>query len=73
MVIFIKMVMITVKIKGERRKLRVKKNTSVEDLAKDLGIIANNYIMKKNDEIVPDTETVNAKDVIEFVRVISGG
>lgn len=64
---------ITVKISGKKKKLRVKKNTSVKDIAKQLGITAANYIVRKDDKIVPDTERVDAKDVIEFFRVISGG
>lgn len=65
--------MIKVIISGKERKLRIKKNTTVKDLAKQLGITLNNYIVRKNDKIVPDTETLDAKDTIEFIKVISGG
>lgn len=64
---------IKVKKDGKIKRVKIGKNATVSELAKDLGITFQNYIVRINDKIVPDDEKLKEKDEVEFFRVISGG
>jgi sulfur carrier protein len=64
---------IKVVIDGKERQLNYKKGMRIADLARENNIILSNYIVRVNDNIVPEDERVGEKDKIEFLKVISGG
>lgn len=49
------------------------KETSIENLLKELGINPVEVIIAKNGKIVPEDETVVNEDEIKVIRVIHGG
>jgi sulfur carrier protein ThiS len=60
-------------VDGKKQSVKIGKEKTVSDVASQLNVLLQNYLVKKNDEIVPDTEIVTDKDNIEFLKVVSGG
>jgi sulfur carrier protein ThiS len=64
--------MVKVIFENKKKEIKVEK-ASVKEIARLIGISLQNYIPKVNNRIVPDVEVVSNDDVVEFIRVISGG
>jgi sulfur carrier protein ThiS len=60
-------------LEGKKHRIKIRKNMSIKQLAKQLNLTLQNYIVKKDNEIVPDTEVIKDKSKIEFLRIVSGG
>ncbi len=63
--------MVRVLIDGENKELQFQ--GTIEELIKKLDYSIEEVLVKKNGELVPETETVNDKDKIEIIKVIFGG
>lgn len=64
--------MVEVIFEDKQREIKVKE-ASVKEIARLVGINIQDYIPKVNNKVVPDVEVVSNDDVVEFIRVISGG
>lgn len=67
------MVSISVCVGGRARTVKITEDASVEDLLGKLEINPETVVVLKNKEVVPDFETVSAKDRIEIINIVSGG
>lgn len=64
---------VTIVHQGKEQRIEVAGGTSVAALLERVGINAETVIVRKNSEIVPDTEAVEDGDLVEALRIISGG
>lgn len=55
------------------KEMRIDTNMTIADLSKKMSIMLSEHIIRVNNEIVPDNEKLRDGDVIEFMKVISGG
>ena len=63
-----------IKLVVEGKSKTVKTNKlNIIDLAKSQKIVLSNYIVRVNDRIVPEDEKIKDGDVVEFLKIISGG
>ena len=60
-------------IERENKKLTKKFKGTAQDLLKDLKINPETVLIVKNNEVVTEDESLNDKDTIKILSVISGG
>ncbi|MGC8584565.1 MAG: MoaD/ThiS family protein [Thermoplasmata archaeon] len=65
--------MVKVKIINDNREFEIPGNRRILDLLKDLSLNPDGYIVMINGKPVPEDEYVNDSDVLELLRVFSGG
>ena len=58
---------------GKIRVVKMPEKSSVENLLEQLGINPETVVVLKNNEVVPDFETVSGKDKIEIIDIVSRG
>ncbi len=63
---------IKVKIKNKTKKFKTEKDT-IEELLKEMGIITESVLVKRNGLFVPVEEKLRDKDDIEVIEIISRG
>ncbi|MBI4176382.1 MAG: MoaD/ThiS family protein [Candidatus Aenigmarchaeota archaeon] len=64
---------ITVSYLGKRHEVDVRERPAVMDILKKMGVNPETVLVRKNGEIVPDTDPVGPGDVLEVLKVVSGG
>ena len=64
---------ITVIIGNKKQKVKLEKPMQVLELAKLLGLVLPEYLVKINGEFSPDTEKLKDGDVVEFIPISSSG
>ncbi len=67
------MMEITVRFAGKMKKLRLEENATVEQALLKANINPQAVIAKKGKEIIPDNEKLENGDVIEALKIVSGG
>lgn len=53
--------------------IEMKSSSTVADLFKKLNMNPETYIVKRGKKIIIETEKLKDKDVIEFIKIVSGG
>lgn len=64
---------ITVRFAGKMKKLRLEGSATVEQALLKAKINPQVVIVKKRKEIIPDNEKLEDGDVIEALKIVSGG
>jgi thiamine biosynthesis protein ThiS len=64
---------ITITYQGKEKSVEIPENTRVSELLKKLRINPETVLVRRSNEIIPDTETLRDKDKIHVLKVISGG
>ena len=67
------MVEITVKFAGKNRKVKAKKDITAEEALLLAKINPQTVIVKRGKDIIPDNERLENGDVIEALKIVSGG
>lgn len=49
------------------------KGLTIHELARKLGVVLPNYIVKINNKLVPENEEIANGDSVHFMKVVSGG
>jgi len=64
---------IELKYRGEKRNLDLADDSSVADALAKSQINPETVLVKRNGEIIPETEKLKDNDFLELLSVISGG
>jgi len=64
---------ITVIFGKKQENREIKDNTTIKEVLNSMNISSETVVIKRNDEIVIDEESLENGDVIEVIRVIYGG
>ncbi len=58
---------------NSEKELEIPEGSKVLDVLKKLGLNRETHVVKLNGEIVVEEESVREGDVLEIIRVVSGG
>lgn len=64
---------ITVIFGKKRENREVQENTTIKEVLDAMDISSETVVVKRNNEIVMDEESLEDEDIIEVIRVIYGG
>ncbi len=64
---------IQVTFDGKNENLELQSGATVADIFKKLNLSTEVYLVKRGADIIIETEPLNNKDALEFIKVISGG
>jgi sulfur carrier protein len=64
---------ITVIFGKKRENREIQENTTIKELLNAMDVSSETVVVKRNNEIVIDEESLENGDVIEVIRVIYGG
>jgi sulfur carrier protein len=64
---------ITVIFGKKQENREIKEDTTIKEVLNSMDISSETVVIKRNDEIVIDEESLENGDVIEVIRVIYGG
>ena len=64
---------ILIKFDSKTEDIELPSGATVLDAYKKLNLSTEVYLAKRGNDIILETEGLNNKDVLEFIKVISGG
>ncbi len=64
---------VQVKFDGKNEEIDLVSGATVADIFKKLNLSTEVYLVKRGADIIIETEPLNNKDALEFIKVISGG
>ncbi len=64
---------VTVLYEGKRKTVKAKEKHNIRDVLESAGINPETVIVRRGNEIIPDTEKVRDRDKLEALKIVSGG